>query len=94
MSQVERIVIDMEHINPTSAEVAETLKDAMKAAHMSQREMADRTGIPLTTLNRHLNNDGIEWDEIRAIATTLGVSATSIITDTALRVASARRPAA
>ena len=83
----------MEHINPTSAEVAATLKDAMKAARVSQREMADRTGIPLTTLNRHLNNDGIEWDEIRAITTALGTSASSIITDTALRVAATRRAA-
>lgn len=86
-------MIDMEHINPTSAEVAATLKDAMRAAGVSQREMADRTGIPLTTLNRHLNNDGIEWDEIRAIASVLGTSASSIITDTTVRVAAQRRVA-
>ena len=84
----------MEHINPTSEEVAATLKDAMKAAGVSQRDMAERTGIPLTTLNRHLNNGGIEWDEIRSIASVLGTSASSLITETTFRVAASSRTAA
>lgn len=83
-------MIDMEHINPTSAEVAETIKEAMRAARVSQRDMADRTGIPLSTLNRHLNNSGIEWDEIRAIASVLGTSASSLITEASFKVAARR----
>lgn len=87
-------MIDMEHINPTSTEVAATLKQAIKDAGTSQRDIADAAGIPLTTLNRHLNNGGIEWDEIRAIADAVGKSAHALITETALRVAAERGAAA
>lgn len=91
---MERIVIDMEHINPSAAQVAATLKDAISAANLSQRDVAERSGIPLTTLNRHLNGHGLTWDEIRSISTVVGRSASSMIADTAIRVAADRGAAA
>ena len=59
-------MIDMEHTNPPAALVAETLKEAIGAAGLSQREVAESTCIPLTTLNRHLNNGDLAWEEIRS----------------------------
>lgn len=78
---MERNVIDMEHTNPPAALVAETLKEAIGAAGLSQREVAESTCIPLTTLNRHLNNGDLAWEEIRAIANVVGRSASSLIAD-------------
>ena len=82
-------MIYMEHINPTSQQVADTIKAAIKTAGLSQREVATQSNIPLTTLNRHLNAGGLELDEIRAIAKILRISAASLITDATLQAAAA-----
>lgn len=79
--------------NPTAQQVAETLKEAIRAAGLTQREVAERSNIPLTTLNRHLRDGHLTWDEIRAISRLVGRSASSMINDTALRVAAERSPA-
>ena len=89
MSHLERKVVYMEPINPTSQQVAASLKAAIETAGLSQREVATRSNIPLTTLTRHLNAGGLEWDEIRAIAKILRISAASLITDATLQAAAA-----
>lgn len=80
-------MIDMEHINPTAADLAVTVKSAAKAAGISQRELAERAGIPHTTLNRKLNNGApLHWDELRAISSVIGRSVSSLAAETEVRV--------
>jgi len=80
----------MEHPSPTSNELADTIKDALKASNLSQRDLADEAGIPLTTLNRKLNGAPLDWDELRAIARVLRRSASGIIAEAEARALVAR----
>lgn len=79
----------MDHSYPTSADLADTIKAAAKAAHISQRELAELTRIPLTTLNRKLNSAPLDWHELTSIARVLGRSASGLIAETEVRVAAA-----
>lgn len=83
-------MIDMEHIYPTAVDLAETIKVAMRAAHISQRELAEQSGVALTTLGRRLNGSPIEYDELTAVAKALGRSASSLIAETEARVRAER----
>ena len=88
MIQMVHRVIDMDHINPTAAQVAAALKEAIRASGLSQREVGERACIPLTTLNRHLRDGQLTWDEIRAVCRVIGRSAAGVITDAAVAAAS------
>lgn len=58
-----------------SAGLTEAVRDSLKEAGLSQREAASRTGIPLVTLNRRLQ-DGSKFTaiELGVIAETCGTS--------------------
>lgn len=85
----------MEHTYPASIDLAETIKVALSAAKVSQRELADLAGIPHSTLHRRLNGSPLEWDELTAIAGVLGRTASSLVAETEARVeARAKIPAA
>ena len=92
---MERIVIDMEHLNPTAADMADTIKSAAKAAGLSQRDLANKAGIPTTTLNRKLNSGApLHWNELRAIADAIGRTVSSLAAETEVRLAAERASAA
>ena len=65
--------------NPTGEQVAASLKMAIRAAGLTQKEVAERTNIPPRTLSRHLRGGHLTWDEIRAICRVTGRSAASVI---------------
>ncbi|ANH49895.1 transcriptional repressor [Propionibacterium phage PFR2] len=82
MSQIERKVIHMNHMTPTAVELSATLRRALREAGVSQRELSERFGIPLTTLNRHLSRGVVSWDEIRAVSIATNRSAASLVAET------------
>ena len=59
------------------------VREAVKAAGLSQRDLAGRTGIPLVTLSRRLTGQGRGFtvDELLRIGEALGLS----LVDLALR---------
>lgn len=61
-------------------QVLAEIRQAMKAAGISQRDIAKATGIPLVTLNRRLVGTGKPMDlsEVAAIAAVLGLSLTEV----------------
>jgi transcriptional regulator with XRE-family HTH domain len=81
----------MEPTWPTSAEVADTIKSAITAAGLSQREVADLTGIPPTTLNRRLtaNGSALTYGEMVAIGRVIGRPVSDLITEAERASASA-----
>ena len=61
--------------NQLSVSLTEALKDAITNAGMSQREVSDKAGIPLVTLNRKLNHGApFNTVELGAISEAIGVS--------------------
>ena len=59
----------------TSARLTAAVGDAIKAAGLSQRAVAERCGIPLVTLNRRLTGrTAFTVIEVAAIADALGTS--------------------
>lgn len=82
LSQVGRNVSHMEPTWPTSTEVSETVKSAIKAAGLSQREVAERSGIPTTTLNRRLNTGSpFIYEELVAVARVIGRTVSDLIAE-------------
>lgn len=75
----------MEHTYPTAADLAETIRRALTAAKLSQRELAEAAGIAPSTLNRRIAGDSFTWDELRAVSRVLGRSASSVIAETEVR---------
>lgn len=59
----------------TAGTVAEVVRSAMKDAGISQRELADRTGLPLATLLRRLSGQARSFTvgELFAIAEAVDV---------------------
>ena len=56
-----------------SRDLADVVNAAVRAAHLSQRDLAERTGIPLVTLNRRLTaRTPFTVTELAAIAEALG----------------------
>jgi len=88
---MERRVVDMEY--PTSTDLAATIKAAMKSKKLSQRELAEVTCIPQSTLHRRLNGSAPTWDELTAIAEAVGRTASSLIAETEVRVAASSEAA-
>ena len=67
--------------NPTSTEVSEAVKSAIKAAGLSQREIATAAGIATSTLNRRLTGRGRPFlvNELFDIATVIGVDVSDLL---------------
>ena len=61
--------------NPTSAEVSEAVKSAIKAVGLSQREVATAAGIAPSTLSRRFTGRGRPFlvSELFDIANVIGV---------------------
>lgn len=49
-----------------------------KAAGLSQEGLAERTGIPLATLNRYINHGGLKFWHLERIAAALDSSVSAI----------------
>lgn len=71
------------YVNPTRADFDQAIRELLDEANVSQAEASQRSGIPLTTLNRKLNGKGRAFlvCELAALRDVLGVS----ITDMAFR---------
>lgn len=65
-------------------ELGRRIRDALQDREIALAEAADRTGIPFSTLWRHLNRGGLTAREVHALA---GVLDTSVSDLTALAVA-------
>lgn len=58
-----------------SRSLSEAIKNAASTAGISQRELADKAGIPLVTLNRKLNHSApFNAREMGAVSEALGLS--------------------
>ena len=73
------MVCSIDHMDNTEAldrQLTAEVREAMKAAGMSHREMATATGIPPVTLSRRLSGQGKGFTvvEVLAIADVLGIS--------------------
>ena len=66
--------------NPTSAEVSEAVKSAIKAAGLSQREVATAAGIAPSTLSRRFTGRGRPFlvSELFDIANVIGVDTSDL----------------
>lgn len=60
----------------TADTVAEVVRSAMKDARISQRELADRTGLPLVTLARRLSGQARSFTvwELHLVGEVVGLS--------------------
>lgn len=66
-----------------AAAVAAKVEHAMHAAHETQASLAEKTGIPRTTLQRRLTSHGIHpfnVRELRDVAKALGTTAAELTT--------------
>ena len=60
--------------------VAAQVSAAMRAAGVTQRSLAEATGIPQVTLSRSLNaHRALDTDELGRIASALGVRASDLL---------------
>jgi transcriptional regulator with XRE-family HTH domain len=58
-----------------SRRLSEAIKEAARTAGLTQRDLADRTGIPLVTINRKLNHTSpFNAVELGAISEALDIS--------------------
>ena len=67
--------------NPTSAEVSEAVKSAIKAVGLSQREVATAAGIAPSTLSRRFTGRGRPFlvTELFDIANVIGVDVSDLV---------------
>lgn len=71
----------MEYKSPEEAD-GQRVKQAIDDAGLSERDVAEQTGIPLTTLNRRLRGHApFTATELRKIGQVLGVPASSLIVE-------------
>lgn len=79
MFQMTTTVCHMTTPEQISRSLSEAIKEAASAAGVSQRDLADRTGIALVTLNRKLNHQTpFNALELGALSEALGLSLTEI----------------
>ena len=76
MSRLGTKLIPMETHEALARQIADEVRAAMARAGISQRDLADRTGLPLVTLSRRLTGKGKPFDvgELALIADVLGLS--------------------
>lgn len=67
--------------NPSSADLGEVLKQTFKSAHLTQEEIAVRTGIPRSTLLRKMHGGTFNLDELSRISQTTGRRLSAILSD-------------
>lgn len=65
-------------------ELGQSIRDRLEAREITLSAAADATGIPFTTLWRHLNRGGLTVREVHALAGVLDTSASDL---TALAIA-------
>lgn len=58
MIHLDSTVAHMDSSEALDRQLTAEVREAMKAAGVSQRELAAETGIPMVTLNRRLNGQG------------------------------------
>lgn len=64
----------------SSRRLSQAIKESASAAGVSQRDLANQTGIPLVTLNRKLNHDSpFNAVEMGAISEALGISLLELV---------------
>ena len=63
----------------TAARLAAVIADALKESRISDRQAAEDTAIPRTTLTRKLRNGDFTVREIEALADLLGTTATALV---------------
>jgi transcriptional regulator with XRE-family HTH domain len=69
----------MEHPTPTSAAIAAEVTRLIDASGLSRRDVANRTGIALTTLTRRLTGTSpFSITELAAVASLLGTTVSSL----------------
>lgn len=70
-----------DYVNPTRADLDQAMRQLLKAARVSQREAAERTGIPLVTLNRRLTGRGRDWliPEMAALRDVVGATLVEMV---------------
>ena len=70
------------------AAIAAVIEDRMRSRGLTQESLADRAGIPLTTLNRTLRGHrALDTGELFRIADVLGVRASTITREAEARSA-------
>lgn len=71
-----RTVTHMDTSEALDRQIIAEVRDAMKAAGLSQRDVADMAAIPVTTLARRLSGHGKGFtvQELLAVSTVLNVS--------------------
>lgn len=75
MFQMNTKVFRMTSPSQISRNLSEVIKEAASTARVSQRDLAERTGIPLVTLNRKLNHTSpFNALELGAISEALNIS--------------------
>jgi len=72
--------VDTNHPN-LARQITAEVREAMRAAGVSQRELSTLTGLPLVTLNRRLTGAGkpFDLDELMAVADALHLSLTDVV---------------
>ena len=80
MSRLVSKVVHMDTPEAVARQVAVEVEAARVAAKVTQRDLAEATGIPLVTLNRRLTGQGkpFTFAEVASIATALGTTITEI----------------
>lgn len=80
MSRLVTTVVRMETPEAIARQVAIEIENVRKSAGVSQRDLAEATGIPLVTLNRRLTGQGkpFTFAEVAAVAQSLGTTITEI----------------
>lgn len=74
-------VFRMAHKTPEEVD-GERVREAIRSAGLSDRQAAERSGIPPVTLNRKLRGHAaFNSTELRKLAHVLGVAASSLITE-------------
>lgn len=70
------------YVSPVQRSISQAIREMLKNAKVSQTEAARRTGIPLTTLNRRLNNHGpaFFYHEMAALREVVGCSPVEMVT--------------
>lgn len=81
MSRMDTTVITMDTNEALARRIADEVRAAMADKRISQRDLAQATGLPLVTLNRRLTGVSKPFDveELARVAGALGLSVVEIV---------------